>query len=153
MIPGLQLSQRCHEWSHLPLVSTCPILLGHVPERSSWLTGRHGLSFARRHPPAFQHGFQPAPPSALCSIPPAIGPLASSILTGGQRHPCCCLPLILTNYEAENLFPCRNHRGVSSVQGLTSLARFLLDCLQVYSGCESFVSYLLETSPNAWLVF
>lgn len=73
-------------------------------------------------PAHLECGLQPGPPPALCSIPPAVGRLTPSILTGGQRHPCCCLPLILTSYEAENLFPCRNHKGVSSVCGLT---RFL----------------------------
>ena len=73
-------------------------------------------------PAHLEHGFQPGPPPALCSIPPAVGRLTPSILTGGQRRPCCCFPLILTSYEAENLFPCRNHKGVSSVHGLT---RFL----------------------------
>ena len=37
-------------------------------------------------PAHLEHGFQPGPLPALCSIPPAIGRLTSSILTGGQRH-------------------------------------------------------------------
>ena len=72
----------------------------------------------RAVPARLELGFQPGPPPALCSIPPAIGRLTSSILTGGQRHPCCCLPWILTSYEAENHFPRRNHKGVSLVCSL-----------------------------------